>query len=75
MTKDQVKAIRDRVRTWPPERQEDMIEILKAAEEQEARELRLSGEQLAEVRRRRARRDPNRVPFDGVFRQFRLRGT
>jgi hypothetical protein len=52
MTRDQVKAVLDRVLTWPPERQEDVVEILKAVEEQDASELRLSGEQLAEVRRR-----------------------
>jgi hypothetical protein len=75
MTRDQVKAVLDRVLTWPPERQEDVVEILKAVEDQDGSELRLSADQLAEVRRRRAKSDPNRVPFDGVFRRFRVRST
>ena len=74
MTRDQVKAVLDRVLTWPPERQEDAVEILKAVEEQDASDLRLSDEQLAEVRRRRAKSDPDRIPFDEVFRRFRARG-
>ncbi len=75
MTRDQVKAVLDRVLTWPPERQEDIVEILKAVEEQDASELRLSAEQLPEVRRRQERNDPNRVPFDEVFKRFRARGS
>ena len=75
MTRDQVKAVLDRVLTWPPERQEDIVEILKAVEEQDASELRLSAEQLPEVRRQQERNDPNRVPFDEVFKRFRARGS
>jgi hypothetical protein len=73
MTREQVKAVLDRVLTWPPERQEDAVEILKAVEEQDASDLRLSDEQLAEVRRRRARNDPNRIPIEEVFKRFRSR--
>ena len=75
MTKDQVKAVLDRVLTWPPERQEDAVEILKAVEEQDASDLHLTVEQLAEVRRRRAKSDPNRIPFHEVFKRFRARGA
>ena len=75
MTKEQVKAVLDRLLTWPPERQEDAVEILKAVEEQDASDLRLSDEQLAELRRRRAKGDPNRIPFDEVFERFRMRRT
>jgi hypothetical protein len=71
VTRDEVKAALDRVLTWPPERQEDVVKILKAIEEQDANKLRLSGEQLAELRRRRARSDSNRIPLDEVFRRFR----
>ena len=28
MTKDQIDAVLDRVRTWPPERQEDAVRVL-----------------------------------------------
>ena len=75
MTKDQVKAVLDRVLTWPQKRQEDAVEILKAVEEQDTSDLRLSGEQLAELRRRRAKNDPNRIPFEEVFKRFRTRNT
>ena len=75
MTRDQVKEILDRVLTWPQKRQEDAVEILKAVEEQDTSDLRLSDEQLAEVRRRRAKNDPNRIPFEEVFRRFHTRGT
>jgi len=74
MTKDEVKAVLDRVLTWPPKRQADAVEILKAVEEQDTCDLYLSDEQLAEVRRRRARSDPNRM-FEEVFKRFRVRGT
>ena len=48
--------------------------MLKAVEEQDTSDLHLSDEQLAEVRRRRARSDPNRM-FEEVFKRFRVRGT
>jgi hypothetical protein len=73
MTRDQVKAALDRVLTWPQERQEDAVEILQAIEEQDASGLRLSDEQLAEVRRRRTENNPNRIPFEEVFRRFHAR--
>lgn len=57
MTKDQVKAALDRVLTWPPERQEDVVRILDEMAEQDAGHCLLSDEQVAEVKRRMA--DPN----------------
>ena len=71
MTKDQVKEVLDRVLTWPRERQEDAASALTAMEEQDASEYQLTDEQLAEVRRRRAKNDPNRIPFEEVFKRFR----
>jgi hypothetical protein len=73
MTRNQVKEVLDRVLTWPQNRQEDAVEILKAVEEQDASDLRLTGEQLAELRRRRAKNDPNRIPFEQVFKRFHSR--
>jgi hypothetical protein len=75
MTKDQVKAILDRVLTWPPERQADVAHMVEAMEEQDRSELRLSDEQAAEVRRRLA--DPYRetIPAAEVFKRFRASGT
>ncbi len=75
MTKEQVKAALDRVLTWPPERQEDAVEMLKAVEQQDTSSLRLSDAQLAELRRRRAENNPNRVSFADVFKRFHTRET
>jgi hypothetical protein len=75
MTRDQVKAILDRVLTWPPERQADVAHVVEAMEAQDKSELRLSEEQAAEVRRRLA--DPNRktIPAEEVFKRFRTSGA
>ena len=54
MTKKQVKEILDRVLTWPPERQEDVVRMLSAMEEQDANACGLTDEQVAEIERRRA---------------------
>jgi hypothetical protein len=53
----------------------DAVEILKAIEQQDASKLRLTDDQLAELRQRRAKNDPNRIPFDEVFERFRQRGN
>ncbi|WP_407123039.1 hypothetical protein [Bradyrhizobium sp. STM 3561] len=54
MSKEQVKAILDRVLTWPPERQEDAAKILMLMESQDYSVYRLTDEQVEEVRRRRS---------------------
>jgi hypothetical protein len=53
-----VKAVLDRVLTWPTERQQDAAEVLSMMEQQDASAYRLTDEQVAEVRRRRS--DPNK---------------
>jgi hypothetical protein len=53
-----IKAMLDRVLTWPSERQQDAAEVLSMMEQQDASAYRLTDEQLAEVRRRRD--DPNK---------------
>jgi hypothetical protein len=58
MTKEQVKEIFDRVQTWPPERQADVIAVVKLMEAQDQSELRLTNEQVAEVQRRLAEHNP-----------------
>lgn len=58
MTKDQVRKVLDRVRTWPEERQADLAHIAELMEEQDNSPLRLSDEQAAEVRRRLAEPQP-----------------
>ena len=73
MTREQVKEVLDRVLTWPPERQEDAAEILMSIEAQDTSGYRLSGEQLAELRHRRAERDPETLTlaeFDERLRRF-----
>jgi hypothetical protein len=57
MTKEHVKAVLDRVLTWPSERQEDATKVLMLMESQNESVYRLTDEQVEEVRRRRA--DPN----------------
>ena len=58
MKKDQISAVLERVRTWPAERQEDAARLLLEMEAQDASPYRLTEEQLAELRRRRAKRNP-----------------
>jgi hypothetical protein len=71
MTKDQIKAILDRVLTWPPERQADVADVVTVMEEQDKSGLRLTDEQLAEIRRRRAKENPNYVSVAEARKRFR----
>ena len=71
MTRDQVKAVLDRVLTWPQERQEDAARVLTEMEAQDDSTLQLTDEQLAEVRRRRANPSAKKIPFEEVFKRFR----
>ncbi|MDD1532924.1 MULTISPECIES: hypothetical protein [unclassified Bradyrhizobium] len=57
MSKEQVKAVLDRVLTWPLERQEDAAKMLMLMESQDESVYRLTDEQVEEIRRRRS--DPN----------------
>jgi hypothetical protein len=61
MTKDQVKEILDRVLSWPPQRHADLAHVVEIMEAQDKSELRLSDEQLAEVRRRRTKKNPEYI--------------
>jgi hypothetical protein len=71
VTKSQVKEILDRVLTWPPERQEDAARVLREMEQQDSSTLRLSADQVAEVRRRLANPSAETIPADEVFKRFR----
>lgn len=57
MSKEQVKAILDRVLSWPSERQEDAAKVLMLMEAQDESVYRLTDEQVEEIQRRRS--DPN----------------
>ena len=67
MTRDQIAAVLDRVRTWPEERQEDAVRVLLEMEAQDTSSYQLTDEQLAEVQRRRAQKDPKRMSIEEVF--------
>jgi hypothetical protein len=56
MTRDQVKEILDRVRSWRPERQADVAHVVELMEEQDSSAVRLSDDDLAELRRRRGKK-------------------
>jgi hypothetical protein len=64
MTKEQVKEILDRVLTWPSERQADIAHVAELMEEQDSSSYHLTDEQLAEVRRRRAEKNPKILTID-----------
>jgi len=49
MTKDQIDAVLDRVRTWPPERQEDAVQMLLWLEEQSTGVYVLSEDERKEI--------------------------
>ena len=70
MTKDQIKAVLDRVLTWPPKRQEDVAQVLSIMEEQDKSPLRLSDEQVAEVERRLADPNPKFLTLEEVRERF-----
>ncbi len=73
MTREQVKEIFDRVQTWPSERQEDVAEIVRLMEAQDKSRLRLTDEQAAEVRRRRAELNPKTMTLAEFNERLRRR--
>jgi hypothetical protein len=75
MTRDQVKAILDRVLSWPPERQADVVHVVELLEEQDKSPLRLSDEQAAEVRRRLAYPNPKVLSLEEMREHFARRRT
>ncbi len=70
MKKAQIKAVLDRVLTWPPERQEDAARVLTEMEEQDRTDLRLTEEQVAEVERRLADPSPKFLTLEEVRARF-----
>ena len=64
MSKEQVKAVLDRVLTWPSERQEDAAKLLMLMESQDESIYRLTDEQVDEVRRRRADPSARKLTLD-----------
>ena len=64
MSKEQVKAILDRVLTWPEQRQEDAAKVLMLMEASDQSVYRLTDEQVAEVDRRLADPNPRSLTLD-----------
>ena len=75
MTENRVKEVLERVLRWPSARQADVVHVVELMEEQDTSNLRLSDEQVAEVKRRRAQKSSKRIPADKVFKRFRSRGA
>jgi hypothetical protein len=70
MAKDQVKEILDRVLNWSPQRQADIAHTVELMDEQDQSDLSLTEEQLAEVRRRRNKKNQKYVSLADARRQF-----
>jgi hypothetical protein len=70
MNKEDIRAVLDRVLTWPPERQEEAARILTEMEEQDSTDLYLGDEQVAEVERRLAESDPKFLTLEEVRARF-----
>jgi hypothetical protein len=64
MSKEQVKAILDRVLTWPEQRPDDAAKVLMLMEASDQSTYRLTDEQVAEVGRRLADPNPRRLTLD-----------
>ena len=64
MSKEQVKAVLDRVLTWPTQRQEDAAKVLLLMESQDESVYRLTDEQVEEIQRRRADPDARRLTLE-----------
>ena len=74
MSKEQVKAILDRVLTWPEQRQEDAAKVLMLMEASDQSAYRLTDEQVAEVERRLADPNPRRLTLDAPCLKARSAG-
>ena len=73
MTKEQIKAVLDRVLTWPRQQQEDAAQVLLHMEERGDDRVHLTDEQVAEVKRRMADPNPKFLTLEEVRRRFALR--
>ena len=73
MSKEQVKAVLDRVMNWPTERQEDAAKILMLMEAQDESTYRLTDEQVAEVQRRIDDPNPRLLTLEEFNERLRAR--
>ncbi len=73
MTKEQIKAVLDRVLTWPRQQQEDAAQVLLHMEERGDDRVHLTDEQVAEVKRRMADPNPKFLTLEEIRGRFALR--
>lgn len=71
MTKGDLNRLLERVRSWPEERQEEAPHVLLEMEAPDASPYRLTDEQLAAVKQRRAKDDPKLVSLADARKRFR----
>ena len=64
MSRDEVKAVLDRVLTWPSERKEDAAKVLSLMEAQDYNAYRLTDAQVEEVKRRHSDKNAKRLTLD-----------
>jgi uncharacterized protein (UPF0248 family) len=74
MTKQEVKEVLDRVLKWPAKRQKDAVSILTSMEQEDAGSYHLTDAQVAEVRRRLAKKNVKYIPIERAFERFNKRG-
>lgn len=74
MDTDRIKAVLDRVLTWPIERQKDAVNMLLMMEASDNSPYHLTAEQAAEVRRRLADKDAKTLTLEEVRQHFARRG-
>ena len=75
MTKDQVKAVLDRVLSWPKQRQEDAAAMLALIEAHDKSPYRLTAEQAEEVRQRLADKDAATLTLSQLDERLRRLGV
>lgn len=77
MTKEQIEAVLERVKTWPKERQQDAVDILLKMERMGTKIYRLSGEERADLEEARKEIERGEVASDeevaAVFNKYRRR--
>jgi predicted transcriptional regulator len=75
VTKEQLNAILDRVRSWPASKQEDAVRVLLAIEQQDEEPYVLSDEERADAEAGLAEMDAGQFASDeevaAVFNRFR----
>ncbi len=75
MTTKALKEAIERVQNWPEERQEDAARMLLEMEAQMTSSYGLTDEQLAELRRRRAAKNPKTISLSELDSRLRRRGV